>query len=386
MPARLDTAAFDREVRALLTGARWAAADPEQVLAIIAGIDLADGDSWLREWTAAGGEAWSRARSDVESRHESYLHAATYYGAALALIGASDGTVDEHALWLRQRECWNRALLGLDGVELSIPYEGSALPGYFFTAGPGRRPTVVVDPGGRMVTSQAWPQVGAPARRAGCHVLIFDGPGRQAALRVGGLVARPDWEAVLTPIADLLLARPDVDPSRVAVVGLEFGAFGVARGLTEEHRFAAGALIPGVFDGARPWLDRLPEGARIALLDEDPDTFERELHLASLFTPDIHDQLRRGLRWLDRQAGELFALHQELSAYRLGRELAQITTSVLVCEAHAGSPWSGQAREFSRALGPSGTLASCRQADDALADWLARLANRGDACGEHAAR
>ena len=57
--------------------------------------------------------------------------------------------------------------------------------------------------------------------------MTFDGPGRQAALRRQGLVLRPDWEAVLAPIADAVTARADVDASRMAVIGCELAAFGV---------------------------------------------------------------------------------------------------------------------------------------------------------------
>ena len=93
----------------------WAAAELEQVLTTTARIDLADADSWLREWTAAGGEAWAAARQ--EDQPGSFLHAASYYGAALALIAESDGLVDEAALWTRQRECWEHAVSDLGGEQ-----------------------------------------------------------------------------------------------------------------------------------------------------------------------------------------------------------------------------------------------------------------------------
>ena len=38
----------------------------------------------------------------------SFLRAASYYGAALALIAGSDGFVDETASWTRQRECGSK--------------------------------------------------------------------------------------------------------------------------------------------------------------------------------------------------------------------------------------------------------------------------------------
>jgi dipeptidyl aminopeptidase/acylaminoacyl peptidase len=240
---RLDTGVFAREVGALLAAARWSAADLEQVLATTARIDLADAGSWSREWTAAGGEAWAAARAG--DRRGAYLHAASYYGAALALIDQSDGLVAETALWERQRECWDRAVEQLGGQPVRIPYEETTLPGFFFSAGPGRRPVIVVDAGGRIVTSEALTHVGAAAHARGYHWLTFDGPGRQAALRRRGLVLRPDWEAAVRPVVDLLSQRPDVDLRRIAIVGLELGGFGVARALTAERLSRRPCFSPG---------------------------------------------------------------------------------------------------------------------------------------------
>ena len=74
----------EHELRALRAAARWGAADPEVVDAIAVRLDNGDGGAWVREWTAAGGEAWASARSaDTASM---YLHAASCYAAALALI------------------------------------------------------------------------------------------------------------------------------------------------------------------------------------------------------------------------------------------------------------------------------------------------------------
>ena len=368
MVHRLDTAAFDREVRALLTAARWGAADVEQVLATTARIDLADADSWLREWTAAGGDAWAAARQGNPAG--SYLRAASYYGAALALIGASDGLVDEAALWARQRECWEHAVTTLGGERLEIAHEARTLPAFFVSAGAGRRPVIAVDPGGRTVTSEAWPHVGAAAHDRGFHWLVFDGPGRQAALRRQGLALRLDWEAVIGAVADTLCGRPDVDPARMAIIGLEHGGFGVARALTVERRFAAAMLAPGIHDASRPWIDQLPDGVREALLDEDPDRFETELHLATLFTPGIDERLRRSGRWFGDDGETLYALYRRITRYRLGDDVRHITSPTAICEPIDGGCWAGQAAELAARVGSAGTLVRGRSADEAVLKWL----------------
>lgn len=366
---------FDREMRALLAAARWSAADLEQVLTTAARIDLADGDSWMREWTAAGGTAWAQAQAT--GRADGFLHAATYYGAALALIDDSDGTVDEAALWLRQRDCWERALPALPGNQIAIPYGRTTLPGYLILGGAGRRPVIAIDPGGRMVASQGWVTVGAAAHADGAHVLIFDGPGGQASRQLGGLVARPDGGVVLEAVADLLLSRADVDGRRLAVVGLEFGAFGVAQGLRAEHRFAAAAVVPGIFDAAAPWLVRLPAEMRTGLLGGDRGAFDRELHLGSLFDPELQARLRHAVRRFDDGTLSLFDLYQRIRQFRLA-DVAVVRTPTLVCEPLEGTPWAGQAITLTRALGRAATFVDARGADDAIADWLARVCD-GDA-------
>ena len=40
-------------------------------------------------------------------------------------------------------------------------------------------------------------------------MLAFDGPGQGGALRQKGLVFRPDWEAVISPVIDYALTRPE---------------------------------------------------------------------------------------------------------------------------------------------------------------------------------
>src|ERR1700742_4871957 len=135
------TDTFQERFESLLAAAHHGAADLDEVLATAARVRDGDPDSWLREWTAAGGAAWAAANRRPSAR--GYLHAATYYAAPLALIADTDSSVSEPALWRRQRTCWERAVELLGGERLALPYELGSLPGYFFKTGKGRRPLVV---------------------------------------------------------------------------------------------------------------------------------------------------------------------------------------------------------------------------------------------------
>lgn len=358
----------EHELAALRAAVRWDAADPEVVDAIAARLHDGGGGAWVQEWTAAGGEAWASARSaDTASM---YFHAASCYAAALALIDQGDGWVDEDRLWERQRECWDRAVERVGGERLSIAYEQTTLPGYFFSGGSGARPLVVIDHGGRVATSVAWTTGGAAAAARGCHWMTFDGPGRQAALRRQGLVLRPDWEAVLTPVLDAMVARPDIDRERVVVIGIDHAGYGVPRALALERRFAAAVVAPGVVDASGPLIETLPPPARTALEDGDRESFDRELHLVALFDPEIHDRLRRLGREYDQSGVPLYDVSQRIARFRLGEELAQIATPMLVCPTGPEPSWAIQAEDLC-ARAPGAEQLGCDGPDDEYVwDWL----------------
>jgi hypothetical protein len=360
------TDTFREGYEALLAAAAGGAADLGEVLETASRIEDGDPDSWLREWTATGGVAWADANRRPSARR--YLHAASYYAAPLALIADTDGSVSEAALWLRQRTCWERAVELLGGERLALPYERDTLPGFFFTAGSGRRPLVVIDHGGREATSQTWAQAGAAAHARGYHWMTFDGPGRQAALVERRLVLRPDWEAVVTPVVDALVARRDVDATRLAAIGFEHAGYGIVRALGFEHRFAAAVADPGVLDVSTRWTDALPPCAREALLAGERERFNREIHLAGLFDPQANAVLRRRGRWYGLDGRSPFDLYSRVREFRLGDELERITTPILVRHNPHERRWPGQAEAlFGRLPGRQHSLATV----DAF-DWLDR--------------
>ena len=256
---RASELAREQAIAELSAAARWGAADPETIEATLGRLRGGDPDSWLIEWTAAAGALW--ARPDERDQPTSFLAAASYYAAALALIDGTDGSVDEERLWRRQRDCWNLAVDLIGGEHLAIPFEHVALPAYFFSGGAGRRPLILIDHGGRVTTSSAWIQGGAAAHARGYHWLTFDGPGRQAARRRGGLELRTDWETVIDAVLKPMLARPDVDASRIALLGADHAALGVAQALITERRLVAAAVLPGVVDASTPLLAALPPAA-----------------------------------------------------------------------------------------------------------------------------
>jgi hypothetical protein len=94
--------------------------------------------------------------------------------------------------------------------------------------------------------------------------MTFDGLGQQGALFELGMTCQPDWEAVLTPVLDTLIARSDVEPDRIAAIGIGHGAYLLIRAVCFERRLAAAVADPGIVDLAVAWLERLSVPLRSA--------------------------------------------------------------------------------------------------------------------------
>ncbi|MGD0701002.1 MAG: hypothetical protein ABSA02_14085 [Trebonia sp.] len=104
----------------------------------------------------------------------------------------------------------------------------------------------------------AWVQGIADALSRGWNAMTFDGPGQNAALVRQRLPFRPDWENVITPVVDYLLARSDVDGAKVAILGVSQAGYWVPRAVAFEHRVAAAVTDPGVTDVSTVMLGQVP--------------------------------------------------------------------------------------------------------------------------------
>lgn len=227
--------------------------DIGECLATAATVEAGDPAAWSRAWhaTAVRLERVAddcRDRGHRTSAGEAYLRAATYYTAALHRH--PDPAAPEVRAWAAAAvDCFGKAFARLDlPVEAAlIPYEGTTLPGWFFRApgGNGPAPTLIVQQG-----RDAWAEhclgIALAAVKRGYNCLLFEGPGQGKVLRLQGLPFRPDWERVVSPVVDWVVARPDVDPARLGLVGLSMGGALVPRAAACEPRLKVCVANPGV--------------------------------------------------------------------------------------------------------------------------------------------
>jgi alpha-beta hydrolase superfamily lysophospholipase len=243
----------------------YGGAEIGECLAVAARIRGRDRESWYREWTAlaertsAAAEASAAAGHTVSAAH-AFLRASNYFRNAY--IFHLERPLPEAAIaaYRRHREAFGRAaaLLPRPAERLAIPFEGSSLPGYFFSAGEGLRPLVVSVGGYDSTAEESYFFNAAPALDRGYHAVVFDGPGQGELLIERGVPFRPDWEQPLAAVLDAIAARPDVDPARIVIIGESFGGYLAPRAAARDPRIAACVLDPAQIGLGRAMLARIP--------------------------------------------------------------------------------------------------------------------------------
>ncbi|HEY1688786.1 MAG TPA: hypothetical protein VGF95_07955 [Solirubrobacteraceae bacterium] len=335
------------------------AADVGEVLATAERIADGDADGWIREWSATGDGTWgagetARHAGRTVSALSFYRRAASYYATALYCTAkASDfGAQRELATWRRQRECWEHIvdLSPVPGERIEIPYGHTTLRGYFFRAPDAEvgepRPLVIMNNGSDGVTSAMWGHGGAAAGERGYHWMTFDGPGQQYALYEQDIAFRHDWEAVLTPVLDVVLARSDVQRERIAVIGVSQAGFWVPRAVCFEHRLAAAVADGGAVDVSRSWLEPLPSGLRELLETGQKAAFDEHMRHAEEASPAVSATLEFRGRPYGIASGSRYDLYKAVAQYKLADEVQDITTPLLITDPEDEQFFPGQPQEL----------------------------------------
>ncbi|MGC4105144.1 MAG: prolyl oligopeptidase family serine peptidase [Thermomicrobiales bacterium] len=350
------TEAWDFSVRSLLGKGARGGADVGEVLATIAPIAPKDHRGWFDAWLGLGQRIaaiaeQSEAQGHRVSASRAYLRAANYLAMAVGAVDGLDGdTLPLLPTFQAHRAAWSGFLRTckwrVEAIE--IPYEGTTMPGWVICPDRTNEPrgTLIVTNGSDEALSGVWCQVGEGALERGYNVLLFDGPGQQSMLFERNIPFRFDWEQVLTPVVDIALARPDVDPERLAVFGISQGGYWVPRALAFEHRFAAGIVDGGVVDVSRSWFAQLPHHLVTLFRNGDKEAFDREMRLGM----DLPWAREHRATWTFRArpygVTGYFDVLTEVSMYQLGDLASQIETPLFIADADGDQFFAGQPAEL----------------------------------------
>jgi hypothetical protein len=362
--------AFEFVFLTCLGRAYYQAGNVGKVLHLTRQIEDGNFDSAYQALIAAGHEARAMAEESaagghVESARQAYLWAQNFYdGATYFADGNADPTRITTA-WQLMDGCWLKwvALSGPLVEQVSIPYEGTALRGFYFRgrSSKKRRPLLILVNGsdGSALDMWCWGASGATARGYDC--LSFDGPGQGHALWKQGLYFRPDWERVITPVVDFALTRASVDPKRIAIQGISQGGYWVPRALAFEKRIAAAIADPGVVDVSASWTASLPPPMLELLKAGRKDEFDG--YMAKMLDPAMKNSLVFRMR--PYGTNSYYDAFKATMAYDLTPVVGKIECPMLITAPANEAFWPGQSQRLYDLLKGPKTLVPFTVADGA---------------------
>jgi pimeloyl-ACP methyl ester carboxylesterase len=369
-----DDESFSFEALRAAGFANYGGADLGEVLVTARAIPDGDEAAWHREWKATAQRVEALGRDSLEGGHpmsarEALLRASNYYRTA-EFYRRDDPWNDPEVAELSRRShdtfLTAIGLFDFTAEEIAIPYEDTTLPGYLYLVDDSGapRPTVIYNSGYDSILEESYFAIAAAALSRGYNVLAFDGPGQGAALREQRLVFRHDWEAVITPVIDFALTRPEIEPGRIALFGYSLGGLLVARAAAFDDRVAALILDDGIYDfdtalaGAMPpfvsqWIEAGNDDAAIPVLS-----------LLMSVNTQIRWALRNGMWVMGTESPADLA--RVFRRYTLAGIAERITAPALVLDAENDQFFKGEpARAAEAMVNSKTTLVTLRESDGA---------------------
>jgi len=217
---------------------------------------IKDGDalSWANQWYALAGRVLARGESSLAAGHPvsaraQFLRAAYYYRISVLALSPDDpGFLDRG---MRCRELMRRAgaLMSPKLEYFELPFEGTALPGYFRAARTdgGPAPTLLMIGGGETFIEDLYFYIADQAHARGWNFMTVDLPG-QGLMPFFGQTFRTDSYVPLKLAVDYALSRPEVDPTRLAAYGISGGGLFAPQLAEHDPRVRAVAMNSAVVD------------------------------------------------------------------------------------------------------------------------------------------
>ncbi|MFC1589861.1 alpha/beta hydrolase family protein [Candidatus Omnitrophota bacterium] len=315
-----------------------------------------DDVSWYNEWLKTADRLFSFAQKmesegDSVSAKEAYMRASNYYRAAGFFLRTQDSLPKALSSWKRSRESFQKALAYMPDIErVSIPYMDTTLPGYFMKTANSKGktpPLLIVHTGFDGTGEELYFEVGAAALSRGYNCLLFEGPGQGEVIRIQKIPFRYDWEKVVTPVVDYALARPDVDPDSIALMGISMGGYLAPRAVAFEHRIKACVANGGVYDFAASLYNNLPDKL-LVLVREDPEQFNAEIEKVMEKSAGIRWFFNNGMWTFQASSPADFVI--KMSDYTLKDVAGQIRCDMLVIDGEGDVFLKGQGKKLYEAL------------------------------------
>lgn len=219
-----------------------------ECLRVIQNTKNGDNETFIKEWQLIGNLNLERAiaakdNGDLIRARENYFRASTYFKSAMITLNPLDTRHREY--WRLSVDCFEKAgeLLECPIETIQVVINDKTLPCYFIPAKKAKVcPVIFLVTGGEGSNTEMYFWVGAYALKNGYSVFLYEGPGNFSTMYTSGLTMMPNSEVPIGKALDILYGRQDVDVDRIALLGISFGGYLVARAAIFDKRIKA--LIP----------------------------------------------------------------------------------------------------------------------------------------------
>jgi dienelactone hydrolase len=215
-------------------------------------------DAMVREFSRLGTALLGRAAAieqfDPQTAAAARLRATEYLRTAEFCIHPDTQLSAKVALYRKLRHTFAQAVADARPrvTPVNVPYRRSALYAYWVDPldAPHRRPhaTVILYGGLDSLGEEVYLWVGRELARRGLGVLVVDGPGQGASLRLRRIPSRPDYEVATKAVVDYLVAQRQVDRRRIGLIGISLGGYYAARSAAFERRLRATVAWTGIWN------------------------------------------------------------------------------------------------------------------------------------------
>ncbi len=259
--------------------------DPGDFARVTGGVER--WEDWLAAWSA-NGDLHAQLAREAEKRGwqltagEAWVRAALSYHFAKFVwmidMAAHDGAAGQAVAAMAEAH----RLLDPAAERIEIGFGGATMVGTLRRPPGAARPPLVLLIAGLDSTKEEFFAVENIFLARGLATFSLDGPGQGETARL--LKIRPDFEAPVAAVLDVLCARPDLDGSRVGLLGVSLGGYYGARAAAFEPRIRALVVSGGSYDYGALVRERPPHSLATFMYGCGAATAEQAYEFATRMT------------------------------------------------------------------------------------------------------
>lgn len=238
---------FGSQTLRLVAEAQHGGGDVFDIDRVCRGIEPGDTAGWEAAWLGLAESTEAKAREALAAGRKRtamnyFFHANQYYRMSDVFLAAPDLDKKARRFAKSQETFREAAALHSPPIEvISVPCGEETYDGYLchpVGPAPGKWPVVFLLGGADAFAEEIFFS-GRQVLDRGWALLLVDTPGRGSSSYLKGIPTRPDYEVPTSACIDWLVERPEIDPGRIALMGISMAGYYAPRAAAFDNRVKA---------------------------------------------------------------------------------------------------------------------------------------------------